>query len=293
MNLNQTLNQTEEQTQVSVINQTKAHDSRSSKYKVIETQKVIEAFEAAGFSHKLVQQERSSAKYKGFGTHLIKFTHEGISFNDPILDQEIKPVLYFKNSYHGRTKAVFDLGLYRFYCLNGLVLGDSIETIALRHMGISNQDIKGVIEQMKVLFNSRVKDLVLNLKETQMSQADQLEYAEMALRERVRNNANFKSGNHEILLTTHRVEDHGNNAWVVYNRVQENLGLNYTKRPEGMELSYLYDSEDKDGNVVEKERNLSPLKSIKEVNYLNSFLFKQIQSYLPTKSNVESVKVAA
>jgi hypothetical protein len=282
-----------ENPQLSVLNQNKAHESRSKKYNVIQTENVIEEFEKLGFSSTLVAQENSTKKYKGYGTHLLKFTHDALSFGDPILDAEMKPVLYFKNSHHGRTRAVFDLGLFRMYCLNGIVLGSSIKSMSLRHMGISKNDISTVIDEMREAFKYQVKDLVLELKETQLGRTQQLAYAQMAFNERVRSNSNIieGSGNFTELLRTHRSEDDGNSAWVVFNKIQENLGLNNRQRPEGVSLSYNFMGKDKEGNEIEKTRNLSSeLKSIKEVQHLNKFLFNTIQTYLPSHSAKQTVE---
>ena len=281
--------QNQETSFTSVLEQVKAHSSRSEKYHVIQTGDVIKQFEKVGFNAKLVQQEKSTSKYRGFGTHLIKLTHDDLKFEN-ILNQEIQPVLYFKNSYHGRTRAVFDLGLFRMYCLNGLILGDAIRTIPLVHRGNKTNDVKNAIEEMRVLFQSEVAELVMTLKDTQMSRVDQFEYAEKAFRQRLENRQDIISTNSEELLHSHRSEDNGNSAWLVYNRVQENLGLNYRKRPEGINLSYTY-MKDENGEKIEKERNLSLLKNIGKVNTLNQYLFSEIKDYA-TKTKVELANVA-
>jgi len=263
-----------------VITQRKAHPIRSDKYSVVTTEDIIkQLMEDAGLVWKKVAEENNTSKYKGYGTHLVRCTHPDFSLGNDELNRELIPQLYIKNSYHGRTKFEMHVGLFRVFCMNGLILGNQFQTIKIKHIGLTVDEIKAEVEKMKAVFTGEVAPFILSLKEKKLTDAQQLEFAEAALRERVRLNANFIRGiNTQDLLTSVRSEDEGAAIWEVLQRVQDNLGLNFRSSP--VEVRYEYLAKDKDGNDITKERKVSKLKNIQEVTYMNKFLFDLATSYL-------------
>jgi len=263
-----------------VITQRKAHPIRSDKYSVVTTEDIIkQLMEDAGLVWKKVAEENNTSKYKGYGTHLVRCTHPDFSLGNDELNLELIPQLYIKNSYHGRTKFEMHVGLFRVFCMNGLILGNQFQTIKIKHIGLTVDEIKAEVEKMKAVFTGEVAPFILSLKEKKLTDAQQLEFAEAALRERVRLNANFIRGiNTQDLLTSVRSEDEGAAIWEVLQRVQDNLGLNFRSSP--VEVRYEYLAKDKDGNDITKERKVSKLKNIQEVTYMNKFLFDLATSYL-------------
>ena len=286
---NEIVNETNPQTEVcrDVLNQTQKHSSRSKKYSVVETGDVIKRLEAAGFTWRKVAEERNTPKYKGFGTHLLCIEHPEITLGNAELDRELRPQLYIKNSYHGRSRFEMHLGLFRFFCMNGLILGDQFKTVKFKHIGLSKEEIVEIVEEMKRVYTEEVAPFVFVFKEVKMTPAQQLEYAEIALRERLADNLNYLHGEHKLLLTCHRPTEAGDSLWETFQRVQENLGLNFGP---GMEIRYSIQANDKDGNPIVKERKIRELKNIKEVTYLNKFLFDKISEYLPED---KQIKIAA
>jgi hypothetical protein len=284
MNLNQNIKAEINNTEVienctNVLAQTKAHNSRSEKYSVVSSKDLIDQLEEAGFTCQKVAEERNTQKYKGFGTHLIRCVHPEITMGNDILNRELTPQIYIKNSYHGRTRFEVHLGLFRTFCLNGLILGDKFKTIKLKHIGLSKDEVTELIADMSRIYKDEVAPFVLSLKETVLTQKEQEQFAKTMLQERMRSNINFISGEHLNLLTINRDEDKESTAWEVFQRVQENMGLNFGTKP--VELVYQYNSKDKDGNAVIKDRKLSKLTNIKEVTYLNKLAFDMITEYLP------------
>lgn len=263
-----------------VITQSKAHPIRSDKYSVVTTGNIIEQLmEEAGLVWEKVAEENNTSKYKGFGTHLVRCTHPDFSLGRDDLNRELIPQLYIKNSYHGRTKFEMHVGLYRVFCMNGLILGNQFQTIKIKHIGLTVDEVKAEVEKMKAIFTGEVAPFILSLKEKKLTDAQQLAFAEAALRERVRLNANFLRGvNTQELLTSVRKEDEGAAIWEVLQRVQDNLGLNFRSSP--VEVRYEYLAKDKDGNDIIKERKVSKLKNIQEVTYMNKFLFDLATRYL-------------
>jgi hypothetical protein len=257
-----------------ILTQEKAHTSLSDRYSLVKTVDVLKVFENAGFEWKLVSQEKCRGHYAGYGTHLVSLEHPEIVFKDSALGREIKPRLYLKNSYHGRSRLMLDLGIFRMYCQNGLFVGMMLESFRKKHIGLTSEDLIQVVADMKETYSEKVAPMIGNLMTTQMSEQSQLEFAKAALAERLSSNGAFISGEYEKLLITHRPEDQGDSAWTVLNRVQENLGLNFRRSP--VDISYSYMAEDKDGKNQVKERKVSKLSRLDEVTRMNKYLFDTV-----------------
>lgn len=262
-------------TGLTVLNQQSAHCSRTEDYALIKTEDVIKIFESFGFVASLVKQEKSRKEtYKGFGTHLLAFSKPESSFDDLDLRSELRPVILFQNSYHGRKPATLEYALFRLVCSNGLHVSLSLsEKIVLRHKGDARKQIEKAILQMKDAFNCGIADAVTKMKTRILTGEEKQKFAEAALGVRFSKHENFISGEAHKLLTTHREEDQGDSLWLVYQRIQENLGLNYRGTP--VELSYVYRAEDKENHeIVNKERKMVAVSGIGEVERINRFLFE-------------------
>jgi hypothetical protein len=266
---NQTLATNTESTEISdvpnILTQDKAHPARSPRYSLIKTIDVLKSFQESGFNYSLISQERCRNGRAGFGTHLVALEHPEIGFRDRELDKEIKPRLYLKNSYHGGSRFMLDLGIFRMYCQNGLFVGLLLESFRKKHIGLDSSNIKQAVVDMKRALNETLIPMVHGLMETEMSEGAQVMFAKAALAERLRDN-----------------EDKGNSAWKVLNRVQENLGLNFRNAP--VDVKYRYMAKDKDGNNQVKERKVAKIGRIDEVTHINKALFDKIGVYSsPTK----------
>lgn len=266
-----------------ILMQDKAHHSRSERYSLVKTMDVLNVFENAGFTWQLVSQEKCRGEYAGYGTHLVALEHPEIVFQDTTLAREIKPRLYLKNSYHGRSRLMLDLGIFRMYCQNGLFVGTMIQSFRARHIGINADDLAQVILDMRKAFGETVIPMIGRLMEVEMSEDAQLMFAKAALAERMIANEGYIGGEHEKLLITHRDEDKGNTAWKVLNRVQENLGLNF--RPAPVEVKYSIFSKDENGNTQTKERRVGKVTRLKEVTRMNKYLFDTIVKTVPARES--------
>lgn len=284
MNLNSNQNVTNHNADasepVTVINQTQKHPIRTDKYSVVTTQNVLSQLEETGLTWKKVAEENNTPKYKGFGTHLIRCSHPTFTLGKDEKNKDLVPQLYIKNSYHGRTCFELHLGIFDAFTMKGFILGHRFETVKIKHIGLSKEEVEGVVEMMKDRFVGEVAPFILSLKETKVGQKEQIKFAEAVLRERVRTNANFTKGEHEKLLGGLKVDTEGKaSLWNVMEVVKDNCGLEFRSTP--ADIRYEFVGKDKDGNDVLKERKISKLKNIQEVTYLNKFLFDKISEYLP------------
>lgn len=254
-----------------VLNQDRPHSSRSDRYSLIKTSDLISMFEAEGFRWKLVAEERSrKAIYKGFGTHMVQLESPEIISGDSLIDSEIKPVLYLRNSYHGRSRLRLDLGFFRFACMNGLFVGQSLKSFNKKHIGMDQEYIRGVFSEMKEAFKEAVP-VIKSLMETELSLDAQLNMAKAILASRLHQQKNIIDAEYSKLLTINRPEDNGNSAWKVMNRIQENLGLNFNSVP--VEMTYTVEVLDENNQIQQKERRARRLSGIGEITRLNKVLF--------------------
>jgi hypothetical protein len=258
-----------------VLNQVKAHSSRSQKYSFVSTGDVIEKFASEGFTHKLIKEEKCRGHYAGYGTHLIALSHKDIQMKEFM--NEVQPQLLLRNSYHGRTKILINLGMYRLVCKNGLMLGSNFESISFKHIRITKSDVEQVLEIMKDSYTNKVAPLISSLKSIEMTEYDKRMFAQAAMDKRLESlKKTIVSTDAESLLTLRRSEDQGNSAWNVLQRVQENLGLNY--RPSDVSVTYKIETKDKNDNTVERQRRINRVSNIGYVTDMNQFLFDKIQS---------------
>lgn len=255
-----------------VITQRNIHPIRSEKYSVVTTGDIIlQLEESDGITWTKVAEEKNSPKYKGFGTHLIRCSHPDFSLGSNELDQELKPSFYIRNNYTGRFYFEMRVGLFRGACLNGLYFGNQFKAVRMKHIGLSKDQIRSEVAKLSQLFKTDIAKTIIEMKETKIGFEKQLQFAEAALRERVKSNANFvRVLNVEDLLRCHRDEDKGDSIWEVYQRVQENIGLNFRTSP--VEINYEYLAKKDDQNII-KQRKISKLTNIAEVERLNSNLF--------------------
>lgn len=256
-----------------VITQRNIHPIRSEKYSVVTTGDIIlQLEESDGITWTKVAEEKNSPKYKGFGTHLIRCTHPDFSLGSNELDQELKPSFYIRNNYTGRFYFEMRVGLFRGACLNGLYFGNNFKAVRMKHIGLTKDQVRSEVAKLSKLFKTDVARTIIEMKETKIGMDKQLAFANLALMERIKSNPNFiRAINPEDLLRCHRPEDKGNSIWEVYQRVQENIGLNFRVAP--VEINYEYLAKDKDNNNIVKQRKISKLTNIAEVEKLNSNLF--------------------
>lgn len=262
-----------------VLTQTEKHHSRSEKYSVVQTGEIIKQFEKAGFTWQLIAKEKPrKADYRGFETHVLAFEHPELTLGDG-LDKEMKPRLYLRNSYHGRSRLRFDFGLIRFYCLNGLVLGSIFESFMRKHIGITQAEVDGILDESRGYYMTKIAPFVRSLAQQTLSNEQALAFAKMAVDRRLEGVNDIVSVDYSAALTAHRPEDQAQTAWNVLNRAQENLGLSF--RAPASKIQYVTERmDDEKGVLVRKEMSIRSLKNIQQVTELNRFLFDAMGNVL-------------
>jgi len=145
----------------------------------------------------------------------------------------IHPEVIMINSHDRSSSFTFMIGLFRYICLNGLVVSDQIfESFRIRHIYYNFEEVE---ELANVMIDNipNVLNWVTKLQTVQMTQNQQREFTVRAIASRFKDyvddegNVNViaveKAIDVDYILTPIRTEDNNNSVWAVYNRVQEKL----------------------------------------------------------------------
>jgi hypothetical protein len=154
------------------------------------------------------------ASKMGFQKHFVRLSNPNLlstSHND------IKLQLLVTNSHDGLSGFSIRLGFFRFVCSNGLVVGQTFESVNLRHTGNVIEKIDQAVERM-VAQVEKLNSSIQKMKDRKLSIQEQNEFISSAIKTRYPN----KETN-DVSIPIMRQEDGENNVFSLYNRVQEAL----------------------------------------------------------------------
>lgn len=196
------------------------HASRSERYTYIPTIEVLRGLRKEGFEPFMVAQSRSRIEGKSdFTKHLIRLRHAAHTFKRP----EVNEIILI-NSHDGASSYAMLAGVFRFICLNGLVVGDVAHDIRIPHRGdVQGEVIEGafrVLEDFEGVDESTEQMKALTLKpEEQRAFA----MAALALRYGDRGEGEPPAPiTADQLIEARRPEDLGPSLWTTLQCVQEN-----------------------------------------------------------------------
>jgi hypothetical protein len=193
------------------------HDSRSERYTYIPTGDVLRALRVEGFMPFMACQSNCRDEAKREHTkHMVRMRHA-----TQIASKEANEIILL-NSHDGTSSYQMLAGTFRFVCSNGMVCGDTLRDIRIRHQGdIVDNVIEGafrVLEDFEVIGGQMdgMKSLSLDTDEQGI-----LARAALALKYDTETEA--APVTETQILRAHRSEDQGNDLWTTFNRVQENM----------------------------------------------------------------------
>ena len=194
---------------------TEAHEARSARYTHIPTSKVLGHLRTEGFQPFFVAQAVTRDESRqGHAKHMIRLRH-----TNTIAAAEANEIILL-NSHDGTSSYQMLAGMLRFVCTNGMVVGDSIEEVRVRHSGnVVDDVIEGaftVLDQFEEVEAGRdeMKALTMSPDEQQL-----FAHHALAMRYDEPSAAPITAGQ---LLHTRRREDDQQDLWTTFNRVQEN-----------------------------------------------------------------------
>lgn len=193
------------------------HHSRSERYTYVPTSEIVEGLDKEGFRPFFACQARVRSENEDradYAKHMIRFRHAST------INSDVANEIILVNSHDGSTSYQMMAGAFRFVCQNGLICGDLVEDIRVRHSGnIVDNVIEGaysILDQFGNVEASKegMKSLVLRPEEKRI-------FANAALTLKYEGEAPIAS---DALLNANRREDRDDpSLWGTFNTVQENL----------------------------------------------------------------------
>ncbi len=198
-----------------LLNQTEGYNV-SDKYNVIPTIDVINEFERYGFELSSVDAARVRIEAKeGKQQHMVRMA------SDYKMVGGMRPEVIIHNSYDRSKSLQIRVGLFRFVCSNGIVIGENlIPAMKVRH---SNSGWQDIINEFVDNYEEKYRiqtEWIQRMEHREMSLDEAYYMAEQALTLRGDNESAVDPL--ELLLVKRR-EDKGTDAWSRFNVIQEHI----------------------------------------------------------------------
>lgn len=192
------------------------HDSRSQRYAYIPTREVVNGLRGEGFMPFMACQAKSRIEGKEeFTKHMLRFRYQGQ------INGENANEIILVNSHDGTSSYQMLAGCFRFVCCNGLITGETVEDLRIRHSGnVLTNVIEGayrIVDEFGQVESSKqlMQSVVLNARQQNV-------FANAALQLRYDPEDNIPILAHQ-LNQPRRFDDKGHDLWRTFNRVQENI----------------------------------------------------------------------
>jgi len=198
-----------------------------SAYVNVSTMDVIEVMRNQGWIPTLAgQQKVRVGERSGYQKHIVKLSNPNLVIGPDHLQAIIT------NSHDGGSAYKFDLGIYRFVCSNGMIVGNTFESINIRHIAISTDEVLQASQSM-LDFAPQVANQIESMKSTRMTSPMNRAFARASMLLVYGEDGDggrwpFDPG--ELLRIRHEEDRKDHSLWTSYNAVQENImkgGIEY------------------------------------------------------------------
>lgn len=197
----------------------------SEKYIVIDSEKLVNELTQRGFILRDIKRAKS-----GKGRHTIRMrTQEPVVVND----ETLYPEIVIRNSYDKKCSFTVQTGIFRMVCSNGLTIrvpGTIGEMYKTRHMG----DPAKMAEEIALEFSKNIGGVWQAHQVLAAKKLTDKQKIALAIRAaEIRWKKAFTADEAKKLLAVARPEDRGNDAWHIFNVLQEHV-INGGVQLEGM-----------------------------------------------------------
>ena len=196
-------------------------------YGFVNTRSILDAFATVGWAPVSTQYAAARVPARmGYQKHIVRLRHP--DYRALEVDNTI-PELVLLNSHDGGSSMQLLWGAYRVVCSNGMIVGRTFEAIRVVHSARVVEKLPAAIQAMMDNFG-RFAGSVKMLSERTMTQAAVDKLVRTCYDARLDGIRDVVSV--DYTLPALRREDQGNDAWTVFNRVQEKLlrgGVEYVK----------------------------------------------------------------
>ena len=193
------------------------HESRSARYTCIPTGDVLRGLRKEGFSPFMVCQARPRDEGKReHAKHMVRLRHAS-----QIESREANEIILL-NSHDGSSSYQMLSGVFRFVCSNGMVSGDTLSDIRIRHKGnIVDNVIEGAFRVLEDF--EQIGGQMQGMKALALNQGEQNAFAHAALALKYDTDLAPAPVTESQVLRPRRPEDAASDLWTTFNRVQENM----------------------------------------------------------------------
>lgn len=193
------------------------HEDASSKYSLISSIEIINQLKNYNWHVTSVQvAPTKDASRKDKQVHCVRLRH----FDDLMSPQESAVELLFFNSFDRSKAFTISIGIYRFSCANGLVVGETFDSYKLRHIGDLENNLDEIIHKITE-FKPKLEQKIRNFSSLILSQQDMENYAKLSVPLKFASHLEIDS---KQLLESHRDEDRKDTSlYTIMNVIQENL----------------------------------------------------------------------
>lgn len=201
------------------VGQTQPHRTCSDKYSFISTLDIVDGMRADGWRAIDARQNRVYYSDKGgFQKHLVEMIHPDHMYKDLAIRACIV------NAHDRTTRYSLFLGAITFVCTNGLISGEILEGLTLRHI---NQSSEGVVQASQELSRKIeiLTEAIKRFKKVTLSELEQAAFAEAVLGflYKQRDGKVLAPITSDQLLSARHEEQKVPTLWNILNRVQENI----------------------------------------------------------------------
>jgi hypothetical protein len=250
-----------------------AREDVSERYTFIPTYQVMQSLINEGWNVYKAQQNRVMVEGKReFTKHLLRFRKS----IDNFAVGDIVPEIMLANSHDRASAYQMHAGIFRFVCLNGMVVADStFAHLKIRHSGnVINEVLSGADQIAKEV--PMIMDEVNSMKAIDLTPDERGIFARAAAIQKYDEVIPFDP---TMLLLPKRREDTKTDLWSTFNLIQENLtkgGVRY----------YTPSHSDDQGRYIPARRNRTrEIKSINEDTKINKALWLLATEMKKLKTN--------
>jgi hypothetical protein len=193
------------------------HYSRSGRYAYIPTSVILRGLRNEGFEPFMVCQSRVRDEGKReYTKHMIRLRHASQTSGE-----EANEIILL-NSHDGSSSYQMMAGMFRFVCANGMVCGDALHDVRVRHNGDA---LDTIIDGAYTVLDSfeEVGEQLEEMKSITLNKGEQAAFARAALILKYDDPEKPAPISEEDLLAPRRFSDRANDMWTTFSRVQENL----------------------------------------------------------------------
>jgi len=247
---------------------TSRYSKASEKYQVANTSEIVKEFMKSGWDiTRATQSMVNNPEKQGYQFHSIRMRNQDIKISEN--NKEFAEIV-ITNGHDTNHLLTISMGIYRQICSNGLVVSDSyIEPIKIKHVG---ETFKTELAQAITYASEKTEDLkrLMNtMKDKEITDEQQLMMAKQFFEFRMEKEPTDTQI--DQILTAHREEDDGNQLWVTYNLLQENI----------IQGKFTYEVKKliKDKKTKISEYQAKAISSVAKIQDLNKKMFDSAMSY--------------